>query len=142
MPDAFLCVEFRRILGQREDFEVPSLFLEPSPNLWMGVIGGVVLNQINPMAPAIIGRQDDLLDKGPISEVVEILGLVAVSELGPLQTDGPQDLLRVAFATGGYFRPTVARSPRLMQGRTLTKGGFVDVDDYRLFGMGVFFRLG
>ena len=42
----------------------------------------------------VIGGQDDLLNKSPIGQVVEILGLVPVSELGALQTDGTLNLRR------------------------------------------------
>ena len=142
MPDPFLSVEFRGVFGQREDLDTLALLFEPSPNLRMGMIGSVVLNEIDPMASPIIGRQNDLLDKSLISQAVEILGLMPVGKLGTLQTDGPENLLRVAFPPGGDFRPTVLRSPGLMQSRALAKRGFVHIDDYGPFGLGVFLRLG
>ena len=74
----------------------------------------------------------------PLGQMVEILGLMPVSELGPLQTDGAENLLGVAFAPRGYFRSTVLRSPGLMQGRALAKRGFVHIDEDGLLGLGVF----
>ena len=74
--------------------------------------------------------------------MVEILGLVAVGEFGVQETDRAKNLLGVALATGGDFRPTVQRRPGLMQSWALAKGRLVHVNDYRAFGFGVFFRLG
>jgi hypothetical protein len=74
--------------------------------------------------------------------VIEILGWVAVGELGLSQTEGAKNLLGVALAPSGNFRPAVQGSPSLMQGRTLAKGCLVHINDCRAFGLGVFFRLG
>jgi hypothetical protein len=142
MPDPLLRVEFRGVFGQGEDLDARALLLKPSPNLRMSMIGGVILDEINSMASSIIGWQKDVLDKSLIGQMVEILGLMPVSELGPLQTDGAENLLGVAFAPSGYFWSTVLRSPGLMQGWALAKRGFVHIDDYGLLGLGVFFRLG
>jgi len=119
-----------------------ALLFEPSPNLRMGVIRRIVLDEVNAVAAPVIGREDDLLHKCLIGYVIEILGLVPVGELGVLQTDGAENLLGVAFATRGNFRPAVQGSPRLMQGGALVKGGLVHINNYRVFGLGVFFRLG
>jgi hypothetical protein len=74
--------------------------------------------------------------------VIEILGLVPVGEPGALQADGAWNLLRVALATRGNLRPATERSPCLMQGWALAEGGFIDKNDHRAFGVGVFFRWG
>ena len=119
-----------------------TLLLEPVPYCRMSVIRRIVLDQVNSMAAAVIGWQDDVLQECQICFVVEILGLVAVGELGLEEADRAENLLCVALATSGDFRPAVQRRPGLMQGRALAKGRLVHKNDYRAFGFGVFFRLG
>ena len=142
MPEPLLGIEFGGVLGQWKHFQTPPLLLKPSPDLRMGVIGSVVLDEINPMPAAIVGGQDDFLDEGQVGGVVEILGLVPVGEPGVLQTNGAENLLGVPFPARGNLWPAVQRSPGLMQGRALAERGFVHIDDHRVFGLGVFFRLG
>ena len=73
------------------------------------------------------------MDEGLIREAVELLGLMAVGELRLLQTDRPEDLLRVALAARGNLWPTVEGRPGLLQGRTLAERRFVHIDDHRGF---------
>ena len=142
VPKSFLRVEFGRVFGQRKNFHAMPLLFEPSPDRGVSMIGRVVLDEVEAMTAAVIGWQDDVFQEGLIGGVVEILGLVAVGEFGVQKTDRAQNLLGVALATGGDFRPTVQRRPGLMQGGALAKGRLVHVNDYRAFGFGVFFRLG
>lgn len=137
VPDSLLRVEFGRVFGHRKDFQTMALLFEPGPNFGMSMIRCFVLDKVNAVAAPVIGRQDDLLDKGQIGDVFEILGLVPVGELSALQTDSAEDLLCVAFSTCGYFRPTVQGCPRLMQGGALAKGGLVHINNYGAFVTGV-----
>ena len=71
------------------------------------------------MTAAIVGREDNFVAEGLVREAVEVLGLLAVGQLRLLQTDRPEELLRVALAARRNLWPTVAGSPGLMPGRTL-----------------------
>ena len=65
-----------------------------------------------------------------------------VGEAALVQGDGAQDLLGVALATAGDLRLTADRRPGLVERGRLAEGGFVFVNDYRLFLPGFFLRLG
>ena len=58
--------------------------MKPSPDFWMRVGRGAALNEIDPMAAPTIGRQDEVRDKGSVSLMVEVFGLMPVSELSTL----------------------------------------------------------
>src|SRR5450759_1255694 len=66
VPEPLLRVEFGRVFWQRKDFQAMALLFEPSPNLRMGVIRRIVLNEVNAVTAPVIGGQEDLLHKGLI----------------------------------------------------------------------------
>ena len=57
MPEPFRGIEIRRIGRKRKHLDVAVMFGEKLQDFGFLVIGGVVLNQINPMATAVIMRQ-------------------------------------------------------------------------------------
>ena len=65
-----------------------------------------------------------------------------VGEAALVQGDGAQDLLGVSLAPAGDLRLTADRRPGLVERGCLAEGGFVFVNDYRLFLPGFFLRLG
>lgn len=72
---------------------------------------------------------------------VEVLGLMPVCEPALVQGNGTEDLLGVSLAVGGDLQLRADRCPGLVKRGRLPEGGFVFVNDYRLFLPG-FFLLG
>lgn len=93
------------------------------------VIGGIVVDQKDPVAPPVKRRQDFLGDKRGIRPGIEVFGLVPIHELAVGQSDRTEDLLRVALPASGNSRLRVPGCPGLMQRGALPEGGFVYVDD-------------
>ena len=106
------------------------------------MIGGVVLDQIDAMPPLVKCRQQDLLKKIDVIFGVEVLGLMPVREPALIQGNGAQNLLGVSLAAGGDLRLRADRRPGVVKRGRLPEGGFVLVNDYRLFPPGFFLRLG
>ena len=142
IPNALCRVEFRPVGRKLEDFHVAAVFLEPVIGFLLLVVGGVVLNQIDPMSPAIESGNDDLIQEGQIRLPLKLLFLMQVDETGVVQTYRPKDFLRVAFSTRGNLRLASAPCPRGVQRWCLAERRLVFEDDHRAFGFGVFFRLG
>ena len=115
---------------------------KPIIDLGLFMIGGIVLNQINPVASSIIGWQQDLFEKRHIRDGVEVFGLMAPYKPPVRNADGAQHFLRVALAARRDLRLRTQRRPGLVQRRRLAERGLVLMHDYRPFGAGFFFRLG
>lgn len=118
------------------------MLAEPRIDFRLFVIGGIILDEIDAVAASEERRQQDLLEKIDIGFGVEVFGLMPVGEPALIQGNGAQDLLGVALATGEDLRLSADRRPGLVKRGRLAEGGFVLVNDYRLFLPGFFLRLG
>jgi len=63
MPEPLRRIEVRRIGRQREDFDLAVVFGKKLQDFGLLMIRGVVLNQIDPMAAAVIMRQQVSVDE-------------------------------------------------------------------------------
>jgi hypothetical protein len=72
------------------------------------VVRRVVLNQIDPVAASVEGGHHHLLQNGKISLLLKIMLLMKVSETGVVQTNGSENLLRMALPSRGDLRLTPA----------------------------------
>ena len=142
MPEALCGVEIRRIGRKMTHFHVTVMFGKELQDLGLLVIRRVVLDQIDPMATAVIVRQQIFLQESQVSLGVEVFGLVTPHKLAGGHADRAQNLLGVAFSARGDLRLLAAPRPSAIKRGRLPKGRFVLVNDYRPFALGVFFRLG
>ena len=142
MPEPLGRIEVRRVGRQREDFDVAVVFGKEFQDFRFLMIRGVVLNQIDPMAAAVIMGQQVSIHERQISVGVEVFGLVPPDKIAGGHADRPQDFLRVAFSARGNLRLLTAPRPSALERGRLSKGRFIFVNDHRPFALGVFFRFG
>src|SRR5436190_18707671 len=135
-------VQLRPVRRQLENLQVAAVFGEIFIGLLLFVIGGVVLNQINPMTSPIKLWHQDLINKRQVSFPLEIVLLVQIGKLGVVQPDRTEHFLRVPFSASGNLGLTTASSPGGMERGRLPKRGFVLENNHRPFAFGVFFRFG
>ena len=115
---------------------------EPVPHLGLLVIRGVVQDQVNPVAFAVVGWQQSLVQERQVGAGVEVIGLMPPDELAFGNTDSPQHFLGVAFSASGNLRLTALARPSARQRGRLPERRFILVNDQRFLGPGFFLRLG
>jgi hypothetical protein len=121
LPEPFGGIEFGRVGRELVDFQPVAVGVEPTPNLGVFMIRGVVLDEDGPGA-AIVGGQ--LVQEVQIGASIEDGGLCIV-EARLAQFDGTQDLDALAFAGDGNFRRVTDSAPGGVQGGILAEAGFV-----------------
>jgi hypothetical protein len=131
MPEPLRRIEIRRIGRKRKHRDLPIVFAKKFKDFGLLVVGSVILNQIDSMAPAVIMRQQLSVDERQISLGVEVFGLVPPEEITGRHTDRPQDFLSVAFSARGNLRLLPAPRPSPIKSRRLSKGRFILINDYR-----------
>src|ERR1019366_4155978 len=119
-----------------------AMGFEPFPHLGFFMIGGVVLDQINPVAFLVIARQQDLLQKRDVSEGVEILGLMTPKKPPGGNADRTPYFLRVPLPARRNLRLATFARPSSCQRGSLAERRLILVNDHRFLGAGFFFRLG
>jgi hypothetical protein len=142
MPEPLGRIEIGRIGRKWKHCDLPVMFGKKFQDFGLLVIRGIVLDQIYPMVATIIMREQCSVDERQISLGVEVFGLVPPDEIAGGHADGPQDLLRVAFAARGNLRLLATPRPSPIKSGCLSKGRFILINDQRPFFPGVFFRLG
>ena len=111
IPDTLGCIQFRPVGRKLEDFYVAAVGFEPIVGLLLFVIRRVVLDQVDPVAAPVEGGHDHLLQESQIGLPLKIILLMEIDETGVVQTDGPENLLCMAFPSRGNLRLL----PRLAQ---------------------------
>ena len=111
---------------------------EPTPDFRILVVGGVVLDEYGSL-PAVGSRQ--LLQKCQVAGGVEDRVLPVMEASSP-EFDGAQNLNVLAFAGDGNFGRMAHPAPGGMQGRVLTKTGFVGKDQCPVLRVGFFLICG
>jgi hypothetical protein len=82
------------------------------------VIGGIVLNQEDPVMAAIESGHHPLLQESLLGLPLKVVFLMEVEATGTVQTDRSKDLLGMALSPRGNLRLAVQRqSPRLRSWR-------------------------
>src|SRR5229473_8084810 len=104
IPDPFSRIQFRPVGWKLEDFQVAAVRFEPVIGFLLLVIRRVVLDQVDPVAAAVEGGHDHLLQESQIGLPLKMILLMEVDETGVVQTGGPENLLRIALPSRGNLR--------------------------------------
>src|SRR5713101_5040563 len=107
LPQPFGRIQFRRVGRQLVHFQPMPVGLEPSPDLGVLVVGGVVLNQNRALA-AVSPRQ--LLQEAEIGGGIEDRVLTIVEPCAP-KFDGAEDLHVLALSRHRNFRRATYATP-------------------------------
>jgi hypothetical protein len=142
LPDPFGCIQFWPVGREWEDLQITAIRLEPSIGFLLFVIGRVVLNQVDPVTAAIEGGHDHLLQERQIGLPLKVTLLMKIDKTGVVQTDGSENLLRVALPACGDLWLTPPLGPSRVQSGSLSKRSLICKNNHRPFGLGVFFRFG
>src|SRR3954447_204747 len=112
--------------------------LEPSPNVGILMVRGVVLNQNRPLPTVSPG---ELLEEDQIAGGVEDRILPVVEARAP-EFNGAEDLHGFALSGDGNFRRATHATPGGVQGGVLAKAGFIGKDQCPVSRLGFFLRAG
>ena len=76
LPDSFLSIVFRPVARKLEHLHIVLVRLEPLLDFLLGVIGGIVLDQVDPVTTAVEKGHHHLLQESQIGFPLKILFLV------------------------------------------------------------------
>ena len=138
LPKPFGWIEFGRVGRELMDLQPVPVGSEPTPDLSVLVVGGVVLNENGPLA-AIMRRE--ALQKIQVGSGVEDRGLRIV-EAGAPKLDGAQDLDALAFAGNRDLGWMSDSAPGGVQRGVLPEAGFVGENQCAVLAAGFFLRRG
>ena len=138
MPDTFNRIELWRVGREIVHVKPITIMAEPSPHIFVLMIGCVVLNQ-NDWTGVI--RRRDLLKKCQIRVGIEHL-VTMIHETCGKQFDPSEDFHAFALASDRNFGLTALARPRAVQCGILSETGLVFEDQGRVLGTGFFFRFG
>lgn len=142
VPKSFDGIQFGRIGGKQKDLDALAVFPKPVVDFRLLMIGGVVLDQIQPVTASIERGQQGPLQILDVGGSVEVLGLVAINKVSVIQGDTSQNFLSIALSASGNLRLGIQGRPSLVKSRTLSEENFIGVDNQRLFFLGFFFKFG
>ena len=138
LPQPFGGIELGRVGRQLVDFQPVAVGLEPTPDLGVLMIRGVVLNE-NGTAAAIMRGQ--AMKEAQIGGSIEDRGL-AIVEAGSPELNSAQDLHALAFAGDGDLGRMAEPAPGSVQGGVLPETGLVGKNQRSVLGTGFFLRRG
>ena len=138
LPQALGGVEFGRVGWKLVNFQPVPVGTEPTPDLRVLMVGGVVLNQDGPAASIGEGQ---LLQEVEVGGSIEDRGLCIV-ETGLPEFDGAEDLDVLALSRDGKFRGMADATPSGVECGILSEAGFVGENQRPLLGAGFFLRRG
>jgi len=142
VPDPLGGVEFGPVGRQIENFHAFPVGREPVIDFRFLVVAGVVLDEIDPAAPAVKGGQDHLIQKSAVSLPLEVFLVMQVGELRCFQAHGAKYFLGMTFSPGRDFGLAAAPGPGGVERWRLAKGRLVCKNNHRPFAARVFFRFG
>ena len=138
MPDSLQRVEFWRIGWKVEDFHIFAVLREPVPNVFVLVVRGIVLDQIDFAGKVTPQCPFEIVDVGiGIENLLEV-----IKESSTVKFDGAKYLQGISLSCGRDLWLTASARPRLVERGVLAEAGFVFEEDGRLFAFGFFLRLG
>ncbi len=120
LPKAFRGIQLWTVGGQLMDLQPVSIRSEPSPDILVLVIRGVVLDEH--CATAITTGK--LFQESTIGGGIEN-GVLRIVEAGTPEFDGAEDLDVLSFSSDGNLRRTTNAAPCRMQSRILSEAGLV-----------------
>ena len=119
-------------------FQPVPVGFEPSPDLAVLMIRGVVLNQNGPL-PAVLSRQ--LFEEAEVCGSVKDRVLAIIETRAP-QFDGAENLHALAFAGDGNFWWPAYAAPGGVERRILPEAGFVGEEERPVSRSGFFLSVG
>ena len=134
MPHRFDGVELRTVRRQQTKVETMSVRREPFPHLGRFVVRRIVMDEEDFLLAVSLGYG---CQEHRITLALENLA-VPIVESGPVEIDGPKDLLGIALASRRNQRLVSAPGPSLVQGRVLAEAGLV-AEEQRRFAFSGFF---
>lgn len=138
MPDSLQRVEFWRIGWKVEDFHIFAMLREPGPNIFVLVVRGIVLDQIDFAGKVTPQCPFEVVDVGiGIENLLEV-----IKESSTVKLDGAKYFQGVSLPGGRDLWLRASARPRLVERGVLAEAGFVFEEDGRLFAFGFFLRLG
>ena len=121
LPEPFGGIKLGRVGRELVNFQPVAVGTEPTPNLRVLMVGGVVLNEDGPLATIMRG---EALQKIQVGSSVEDRSL-GIVEAGAPKLDGAQDLDALPFAGDGDLGRMTDPAPGSVQGGVLPEAGFV-----------------
>ena len=121
LPESFGGVEFRGVGRQLMHLQPMTVGLEPSPDLRIFMIGGIILNQHRPWTAIAPG---ELFEEAQISRGIEDR-LLTIVEPGSPEFDGSKDFYILALAGDRNFHRTAHTAPGGVQRGILPETGFI-----------------
>ena len=76
VPDAFGRIQFRPVGREREHFHISAVRSEPVRDFRLGVIRGIVLNQVDAVTAAVEGGHHHLLHESQIGLPLKVIFLM------------------------------------------------------------------
>jgi hypothetical protein len=138
LPESLGGIEFGRVGWELVDFQPVAVGLEPTPDLGILMIRGVVLNENGPAAAIMRGQaMQEIQVGGGIED-----GGLAIVEAGTPELDRAQDLDALAFAGDGDLGRMAQPTPGGVQSGVLPETGFVGKNQRPILGAGFFLRRG
>src|SRR6266849_5080968 len=119
-------------------FQPMPVGLEPSPDLAVLVVGGVVLNQNRSLAAV---SPSQLFEEAEVGGGIEDRVLAILEPRAP-EFDGAENLHVLALSGDGNFRWAAHSAPGGVQRRILPEAGFVGEDPRPVPRLGFFLRAG
>src|SRR5882672_6684589 len=121
LPKTFRGIEFWGVGWQLVNFEPMAIGFEPTPDIGIFMVGGVVLNEYR-ATPSVRPRQ--LFEKCEIGGSIEDR-VLSIVEPGAPEFNRAQDLHTLAFSGYRDFWRKANAAPSRMQCRILSEAGFV-----------------
>src|SRR5512137_682713 len=121
MPQRFDGIELRTVRRQQTKVEAMSVSREPLPHLGCFVVRRIVMDEEDFLLAVSLGYG---CQEHRITLPREDLA-VPIVKSGPVEIDGPKDLLGIALAGRRNQRLVSAPGPSLVQGRVLAEAGLV-----------------
>jgi len=116
-PEPLCCLEVRSLGREREPFDLAVVFGKILQDFRLLMIRGVVLNQIDPMATAVIMRQQVAVDESQIRLGVEVFGLVSPHKIAVRHADRAAPTCDRGWGSAETTPRPRKRSPPLRAGR-------------------------
>ncbi len=123
------------------NFQPIPIFLKPTPDIPILVVGGVILDQMDLVFSGFSARGCHLFQEAQICLSIKD-GFATVNELSLLEIDGAEDLDAFPGAGDRNQRLEADTGPGLVKSRVLTEAGFVFKEDVGPFVPRFFLMLG
>lgn len=123
------------------NFQPISIFLKPTPDIRILVVGGIILNEMDLVFAGFAARACQLFQEVQIRLSIKD-GFATVNEFSLLEIDGAEDLDAFPGTRHSNQRLEADTGPGLVKRRVLPEAGFVFKEDVGPFVTRFFLMLG